>query len=108
MAKSVREKPQPSEDDWGGLTRSIRQPPCPNATAGKAELGTKWERYWHCQPNAVTMCPGSGRHRNRLEAKTFKCHSNVFPIPRIWQSTGLKIRSPQDGVGSSPTLGAID
>jgi hypothetical protein len=26
MAKSVREKPQPSEDDWGGLARASDSP----------------------------------------------------------------------------------
>jgi hypothetical protein len=47
------------------------------------KMGTVLAISAQCRDNV----PGSGRHRNRLEAKTFKCHSNVFPIPRIWQKS---------------------
>ena len=47
------------------------------------KLGTGLAISAQCHYNV----PSSGRHRNCLENKDFKYHCNVFPIPRIWQTS---------------------
>ena len=91
-----------SGEDRHGRRRST---PCPNATASLADLGTKWEQDWQYQPNAATMYVRQGSIVTALKSKPLSITATCFQYHEYGRRTGLKIRSPQEGVGSSPTFG---
>jgi hypothetical protein len=79
--------------------------PCPNATASKAELGTKWEQDWQYQPNAPTKYVRQGSFVTASQSKPSGITATCFQYHGDGRRAGLKIRSWQQGVGSSGTLG---
>jgi hypothetical protein len=81
---------------------------CPDATASDADLGTKWEQDWQYQPNAASMYVRQGRIVTALQSKPLSITATCFQYHEYGRRTGLKIRSSQEGVGSSPTFGISD
>jgi len=67
--------------------------------------GTKWEQYWRYQPNASTISEKQVSIVTGMKAKTLSIAATCFQYHEYGRSAGLKIRSPQGGVGSSPTFG---
>jgi hypothetical protein len=78
---------------------------CPDATASDADLGTKWEQDWQYQPNAASMYVRQGRIVTDLQSMPLSITATCFQSHEYGRRTGLKIRSSQEGVGSSPTFG---
>ncbi len=68
-------------------------------------LGTKWEQYWRYQPNATTISEEQVSIVTGLKTKTLSIAATCFQYHEYGRRTGLKIRSSQEGVGSSPTFG---
>ena len=73
-----------------------------------ADLGTKWEQDWQYQPNAATMYVRQGSIVTALQSKPLSITATCFQYHEYGRRTGLKIRSSQEGVGSSPTFGISD
>ena len=71
----------------------------------RANLGTKWEQYWRYQPNATTISEEQVSIVTGLKTKTLSTTATCFQRHADGRRTGLKIRSLQGGVGSSPTFG---
>jgi hypothetical protein len=74
-------------------------------TASRAELGTKWEQDRQYQPNAGTIFVRQGSIVTALQSKPLSITATCFQYHEYGRRTGLKIRSSQEGVGSSPTFG---
>jgi hypothetical protein len=68
-------------------------------------LGTKWEQDWQYQPNAATMYVCEGSIVTALRSMPLSITATCFQYHEYGRRAGLKIRSPQGGVGSSPTFG---
>ena len=69
---------------------------------------TKWEQDWQYQPNAATMYVRWGRIVTALHSKPLSITATCFQYHEYGRRTGLKIRSGNTGVGSSPTFGTIE
>ena len=80
-------------------------PPCPNATASEADLGTKWEQDWQYQPNAASMYVLQGSILTVLQSKSLSITTTCFQYHEYGRGPGLKIRWGNTRVGSSPTFG---
>jgi hypothetical protein len=86
--------------------RREHQHSCPGRAPDN--LATIWQQHWRCQPNAAPMALAKS-------GDVTACHkANLTVSPTCFQRhvdgrrTGLKIRSSQEGVGSSPTFGTDD
>jgi hypothetical protein len=71
-------------------------------------LGTKWEQYWRYQPNATTISEEQDSIVTGLNTKTLSIAATCFQYHEYGRRPGLKIRSSQEGVGSSPNFGVDD
>ena len=67
-----------------------------------ADLGTNWEQDWRYQTNATTMSLAQGGIVRALKTRTFNITATSSQYQVDGRKTGLKIRSSQEGVGSSP------
>ncbi len=70
------------------------------------QLGTNCEQHWQRQPHAATMRKHQGGDVRALDLQTSSTTATCFQCHDYGRRTGLKIRSSQEGVGSSPTFGA--
>jgi hypothetical protein len=68
-------------------------------------LGTKWEQDWQHQPNAATVSEDQGSIVTGLKLETLSIAATCFQYHVCGRRAGLKIRSSQEGVGSSLTFG---
>jgi hypothetical protein len=73
-----------------------------------SHLATIWQQDWQYQPNAAVMYVGKGGIVTALKRLALSVAPTCFQYHGIGRRTGLKIRSSQEGVGSSPTFGISD
>ena len=69
-------------------------------------LATIWQQYWPCHPNATTMSKRCSRDVSSLKTRSFYVIPTCCQCHAHGRRAGLKIRSSQEGVGSSPTFGS--
>ena len=69
-----------------------------------SHLATIWQQDWQYQPNAAVMYVCKGGIVTALKRLALSVAPTCFQYHGIGRRTGLKIRSPQGGVGSSPTF----
>ncbi len=72
---------------------------------GQSDLATNWQQDWQYQPDAAKMRKHRGGVVLALDSQTLSTSATCFECHGNGRRTGLKIRSSQEGVGSSPTFG---
>jgi hypothetical protein len=88
-----------------------RRFPCESAILqgfGPDTLATKWQQDWQCQPDATTTYVRQGSILAAVKPRTLDITPTCFQYHGYGRRPGLKIRSSQEGVGSSPTFGIGD
>ena len=63
------------------------------------------QQYWQRQPHAATRRKHQGGDVRALDSQTLSTTATCFQYHEYGRRTGLKIRSSQEGVGSSLTFG---
>jgi hypothetical protein len=71
----------------------------------RTNLGTNWEQDRPHQTNATTISEEKASVVTGLKPKPLSIAATCFQYHYYGRRTGLKIRSAQEGVGSSPTFG---
>ena len=67
--------------------------------------GGGWQQHWPCHPNVSTMRKRQSHDVSRSETSPFYVIPTCYQCHAHGRRAGLKIRSSQEGVGSSPTFG---
>jgi hypothetical protein len=77
---------------------------CLPRTPQPLRLGNKLATVLATSAQCRDNVPESGPHRNRPESNESKCHSNVCPIPRVWQKSRTQNPVVARGCGFKPQL----